>query len=33
MEVAFSNPIDAEVKDCVLQVEGSDLLQGVLELQ
>ncbi|NXC61209.1 TGM3 glutamyltransferase, partial [Aleadryas rufinucha] len=33
VEVAFTNPIDAEVKDCVLQVEGSDLLRGVLELR
>lgn len=33
VEVAFTNPINAEVKDCVLQVEGCDLLQGVLELR
>ncbi|XP_014125518.2 protein-glutamine gamma-glutamyltransferase E [Zonotrichia albicollis] len=33
VEVAFTNPINEEVKDCVLQVEGSDLLQGILELR
>ncbi|XP_042688204.1 protein-glutamine gamma-glutamyltransferase E-like [Centrocercus urophasianus] len=30
VEVVFTNPIDIEVKDCVLQVEGSDLLRGIL---
>ncbi|NWI90898.1 TGM3 glutamyltransferase, partial [Pitta sordida] len=33
VEVAFTNPIDTEVTDCVLQVEGSDLLTGILELR
>lgn len=33
VEVSFTNPINTEVKDCVLQVEGSDLLQGILELR
>ncbi|NXV44989.1 TGM3 glutamyltransferase, partial [Uria aalge] len=32
VEVIFTNPIDTEVKDCVLQVEGSDLLRGILEI-
>ncbi|NXF08996.1 TGM3 glutamyltransferase, partial [Smithornis capensis] len=33
VEVVFTNPIDTEVMDCVLQVEGCDLLTGVLELR
>lgn len=32
VEVIFTNPIDMEVMDCVLQVEGNDLLRGVLEI-
>ncbi|NWT35659.1 TGM3 glutamyltransferase, partial [Chroicocephalus maculipennis] len=32
VEVIFTNPIDTEVTDCVLQVEGSDLLRGILEI-
>ncbi|XP_009927341.1 protein-glutamine gamma-glutamyltransferase E isoform X1 [Haliaeetus albicilla] len=32
VEVIFTNPIDMEVTDCVLQVEGNDLLRGVLEI-
>ncbi|KAJ7403560.1 Protein-glutamine gamma-glutamyltransferase E [Pitangus sulphuratus] len=33
VEVVFTNPINTDVMDCVLQVEGSDLLTGVLELR
>lgn len=33
VEVVFTNPIDIEVKDCVLQVEGSDLLRGILMIE
>uniref|UniRef100_A0A8C3JGG9 protein-glutamine gamma-glutamyltransferase n=1 Tax=Calidris pygmaea TaxID=425635 RepID=A0A8C3JGG9_9CHAR len=32
VEVIFTNPIDTEVSNCVLQVEGSDLLRGILEI-
>ncbi|NXG72059.1 TGM3 glutamyltransferase, partial [Baryphthengus martii] len=32
VEVIFTNPIDMEVTDCVLQVEGNDLLRGILEI-
>uniref|UniRef100_A0A672U0S6 protein-glutamine gamma-glutamyltransferase n=1 Tax=Strigops habroptila TaxID=2489341 RepID=A0A672U0S6_STRHB len=32
VEVIFTNPIDMEVMDCVLQVEGNDLLRGILEI-
>ncbi|NWX76554.1 TGM3 glutamyltransferase, partial [Alca torda] len=32
VEVIFTNPIDTEVTGCVLQVEGSDLLRGILEI-
>ncbi|XP_068272453.1 protein-glutamine gamma-glutamyltransferase E-like [Nyctibius grandis] len=32
VEVTFTNPIDMEVMDCVLQVEGNDLLRGILEI-
>uniref|UniRef100_A0A8D0F5W6 protein-glutamine gamma-glutamyltransferase n=1 Tax=Strix occidentalis caurina TaxID=311401 RepID=A0A8D0F5W6_STROC len=32
VEVIFTNPIDTEVMDCVLQVEGNDLLRGILEI-
>ncbi|XP_025913709.1 protein-glutamine gamma-glutamyltransferase E-like [Apteryx rowi] len=32
VEVIFTNPIDMEVMDCVLQVEGSDLVRGILEI-
>ncbi|NXK21483.1 TGM3 glutamyltransferase, partial [Arenaria interpres] len=32
VEVIFTNPIDTEVSGCVLQVEGSDLLRGILEI-
>ncbi|NXN44673.1 TGM3 glutamyltransferase, partial [Rhinoptilus africanus] len=32
VEVTFTNPIDTEVTDCVLQVEGSDLLRGILQI-
>ncbi|XP_075577065.1 protein-glutamine gamma-glutamyltransferase E [Pelecanus crispus] len=32
VEVIFTNPIDTEVTDCVLQVEGNDLLRGILEI-
>ena len=33
VEVIFTNPIDVEVTDCVLQVEGNDLLRGILEIK
>lgn len=33
VEVVFTNPIDIEVKDCVLQVEGSDLVRGILKIE
>lgn len=33
VEVTFTNPIDTEVTDCVLQVEGNDLLRGILEIE
>ncbi|XP_009891674.1 PREDICTED: protein-glutamine gamma-glutamyltransferase E-like [Charadrius vociferus] len=32
VEVTFTNPIDTEVTDCVMQVEGNDLLRGILEI-
>ncbi|XP_065610719.1 protein-glutamine gamma-glutamyltransferase E-like [Cyrtonyx montezumae] len=32
VEVVFTNPIDIELKDCVLQVEGNDLLRGILKI-
>ncbi|XP_075624732.1 protein-glutamine gamma-glutamyltransferase E isoform X2 [Balearica regulorum gibbericeps] len=32
VEVIFTNPIDTEVTDCVLQVEGNDLLRGILTI-
>ncbi|XP_054247778.1 protein-glutamine gamma-glutamyltransferase E-like [Indicator indicator] len=32
VEVVFANPIDVEVMDCVLQVQGNDLLRGILEI-
>ncbi|XP_076208449.1 protein-glutamine gamma-glutamyltransferase E-like isoform X1 [Aptenodytes patagonicus] len=32
VEVIFTNPIDMELMDCVLQVEGNDLLRGILEI-
>ncbi|XP_074868232.1 protein-glutamine gamma-glutamyltransferase E-like [Carettochelys insculpta] len=33
VEVTFTNPLDQEVKDCVLQAEGSDLLKGKLKIE
>ncbi|XP_074867646.1 protein-glutamine gamma-glutamyltransferase E-like [Carettochelys insculpta] len=33
VEVVFTNPLDQEVKDCVLQAEGSDLLKGKLKIE
>lgn len=33
VEVIFTNPIETEVTDCVLQVEGNDLLRGILEIE
>ncbi|NXR16111.1 TGM3 glutamyltransferase, partial [Semnornis frantzii] len=32
VEVTFANPIAVEVMDCVLQVQGNDLLRGILEI-
>ncbi|NXU55018.1 TGM3 glutamyltransferase, partial [Turnix velox] len=32
VEVIFTNPIDSEVTGCVLQVQGNDLLIGILEI-
>ncbi|NXY46092.1 TGM3 glutamyltransferase, partial [Ceuthmochares aereus] len=32
VEVIFTNTIDVEVMDCVLQVQGNDLLRGILEI-
>lgn len=32
VEVIFTNPIETEVTNCVLQVEGNDLLRGILEI-
>ncbi|NWI71096.1 TGM3 glutamyltransferase, partial [Todus mexicanus] len=32
VEVVFTNPIDMEVMNCVLRVEGNDLLRGILEI-
>ncbi|XP_071615643.1 protein-glutamine gamma-glutamyltransferase E-like [Heliangelus exortis] len=32
VEVLFTNPIDMEVMDCVLQVEGNDLIRGILQI-
>lgn len=33
VEVIFTNPIDMELMNCVLQVEGNDLLRGILEIE
>ncbi|CAM2102156.1 protein-glutamine gamma-glutamyltransferase E [Caretta caretta] len=33
VEVIFTNPLDQEVKDCVLLAEGSDLVKGKLEIE
>ncbi|NWW45800.1 TGM3 glutamyltransferase, partial [Pedionomus torquatus] len=33
VEVVFTNPIDTEVSNCVLLVEGSDLLRGILKIE
>lgn len=33
VEVVFTNPLNEEVKDCVLQAEGSDLLAEKLKLE
>ncbi|KFP27215.1 Protein-glutamine gamma-glutamyltransferase E, partial [Colius striatus] len=32
VEVIFTNPIDVDLMDCVLQVEGNDLLRGILQI-
>ncbi|KAJ7332323.1 hypothetical protein JRQ81_014503 [Phrynocephalus forsythii] len=32
VEVVFTNPLEKEVKDCVLQAEGSDLLEAKLKM-
>ncbi|XP_069728246.1 protein-glutamine gamma-glutamyltransferase E-like [Phaenicophaeus curvirostris] len=32
VEVIFTNTIDVEVMDCLLQVQGNDLLRGILEI-
>lgn len=33
VEASFTNPLDEELRDCILQVEGSDLLAEKLKLQ
>lgn len=33
VEVTFTNPLNQELKNCVLQAEGSDLLENKLKIE
>ena len=33
VDMVFTNPLEEEVKDCVLQAEGSDLLETKLKIE